>query len=700
GLADFERRFGRRPEGMWLPETAVDLESLEALAANGLQFTVLAPRQARRVRRFGERCWHDCALGVDPTRAYRVWLPSGRTLAVFFYDGPISLAVAFEGLLSSGETLVSRLLSGFSQAREWPQLVNIATDGETYGHHHRFGDMALSYALQAIEDRKLARLSNYAEYLAKHPPTWEAEIAENTSWSCVHGIERWRSDCGCRSKAEWKQAWRGPLREALDKLRDEVNPLFEAKASKLLRDPWEARDAYIELILDGSRKTADAFFERRAADRLDEAGRSLALKLLELQRQLMLMYTSCGWFFDDISGLETVQVLQYAARAAELAEEIFERPFHEGLAERLSAAKSNLPERRDGRLVYEKLARGAAVPPRAVCAQYALDCLFDDLGEKADLYSYSIEREAFKRMQAGGARLAVGRLRMRSRRTLQSHRWVFAALHLGDHNFHGGMTEVPCAPAAGLSADTAGTNAAGASREENDFRDDLCGCFDRADISGCMLLLGRRFGAEGFDLGLLFKDEQRKIISRVIGSALSGAVSAYRQLYANHASVLRFLKNQGLPAPKAVHMAAELTLHTDLRLELERPDPSPGRIAEFLEEADRGGIRMEADELPGLFRAFLERLTGKLLAAREDPAAIESLAAALRLLPKLPFAVDVWKVQNSVVHLIHDRHPGHAPGIEPAKQRYAELAGLLNLRLEPLPAIKSEAAPEASRGAA
>ena len=162
GIRDFEHHFGRAPEGMWLPETAVDLESLEILAELGMRFTILAPHQASRVRSIGSRTWDSVAGGqIDPTRAYEQRLPSGRTLAIFFYDGPVSRAVAFEGLLSRGESFADRLNSAFSEERDWPQLVHIATDGESYGHHHRFGEMALSYALNCIEANQLARLTNY-----------------------------------------------------------------------------------------------------------------------------------------------------------------------------------------------------------------------------------------------------------------------------------------------------------------------------------------------------------------------------------------------------------------------------------------------------------------------------------------------------------------------------------------------------------
>src|SRR6201998_1032321 len=267
GLRDFEYRFGRMPEGMWLPETAVDAETLDVLAANGIKFTVLAPRQAKRIRKRGSRSWQDVSGDrVDPSRAYLAQLPSKRTITVFFYDGPISQGVAFERLLDNGQRFADRLMSGFSDARTWPQLVHIATDGESYGHHHRFGEMALSYALHHIETNKLAQLTNYGEFLKRHPADHFADIVNNSSWSCVHGVERWRSNCGCNSggHAGWNQEWRAPLRAALDWLRDELPPVFEKEAAALLRDPWAARNDYADVILNRADENVASFLGKHA----------------------------------------------------------------------------------------------------------------------------------------------------------------------------------------------------------------------------------------------------------------------------------------------------------------------------------------------------------------------------------------------------------------------------------------------------
>ena len=227
-------------------------------------------------------------------------------------------------LLNNGEAFAQRLLSAFNDQRDWPQIVHIATDGETYGHHHRFGDMALAYCLNLIESQHLARITNYGEYLEKHPPAYAVEIFENSSWSCVHGVERWKDNCGCNSGMHpgWSQTWRKPLREAMDGLREKLIPIYEGEGSKYLKNVWEARDDYIEILLDRSPESVERFLGRHAVRTLSKEEKVKVLELLEMQRNAMLMFTSCGWFFDEVSGTETTQVMQYAARAIQLAEKL------------------------------------------------------------------------------------------------------------------------------------------------------------------------------------------------------------------------------------------------------------------------------------------------------------------------------------------------------------------------------------------
>jgi alpha-amylase/alpha-mannosidase (GH57 family) len=351
GLKDFEYRFGRPAHGLWLPETAVDLETLEIMARLGIRFTLLAPQQAQRFRFMGETEWTETKFTpIDPLVPYRLNLSEGRSITLFFFHGPLSRGLAFEGLLRDGEALKKKFLSFIPPPLTWPRLLNVVTDGETFGHHHRFGEMALAYVLSQIIEEKDAALTNYAEFLERFPPEHEVEIQENTSWSCLHGIERWRSDCGCHLENHpgWNQAWRKPLREAFDWLRDAVLPLFEKEAKVFLIDPWAARNDFISLWLDEEAEpdNRQIFFRKHARQRLKAYEEERVIELMELQRHLMFMYTSCGWFFDDPAGLETSLVLRHAVKALEMSDTLLGKNLDKEFFSRLGKIKSNDPNKK------------------------------------------------------------------------------------------------------------------------------------------------------------------------------------------------------------------------------------------------------------------------------------------------------------------------------------------------------------------
>jgi alpha-amylase/alpha-mannosidase (GH57 family) len=371
GIQDFIYRFERKPEGMWLAETAVDTESLELLAKHGITYTILAPRQAKAIRKIGKEEWLPVnAHTVDTKRPYLCKLPSGKSIILFFYDGDIAQGVAFSGLLNDGRKFAHRLVDAFDETSDEPQLAHIATDGETYGHHHKHGDMALAFCLDYIQRYKQSHLTNYGEFLSKFPPMYEAQIHENSSWSCVHGVERWRSDCGCHSggNPSWNQKWRGPLREALDWLRDQLATIYEEKGSEVLLDPWQARDEYIHVILNRNDETIERFLEKHCSKTVEH---NRVLRLMETQRNAMLMYTSCGWFFDEVSGIETTQIMQYACRAMQLVSQLVDVNLEEEFLKRLEKAPSNIPSLQDGAQVSSKktlsLSPSSITPHKTKC---------------------------------------------------------------------------------------------------------------------------------------------------------------------------------------------------------------------------------------------------------------------------------------------------------------------------------------------
>jgi alpha-amylase/alpha-mannosidase (GH57 family) len=638
GIKDFEYRYGRMPEGLWLPETAVDLESLDILAQHDIRFTILSPSQASRVRPIDGNEWQQVSDGrIDPGMAYRISLPSSRVMALFFYDGPISKALAFEGLLNNGETFANRLLSTFPDDRSTPRLVHIATDGESYGHHHRGGDMALAHALQYIESNQLAQLTNYGWYLEDHPPTHEVEIFENSSWSCAHGVERWRSDCGCNSGGNpgWNRSWRGPLRAALDWLRDAVNPAYEQLARRFLTDPWAARDDYIDIIVDRSPERIAAFLSRHSIRPLGYEDEITVLKLMELQRHSMLMYTSCGWFFDELSGIETVQVIQYAGRVLQLADQLFTEAFEPGFLDHLELARSNIPEHGNGRVIYEKFVRPAMLGLTAVGAHYAISSLFRDNGERKSIYAYSATMEDYRSFQAGGTKLVIGRARVTSEVTRISTSLCFGVLHLGDHSISCGTGEYQ-----------------GAQKYEALVKE-LSDAFGGADFPKTILLLGKHFGTSTYSLTSLFADERRKVLNMIIEPTLREAEAAYSSIYEHHAPLIRFLTGSGTPRPKVLSVAADFCLNAKLRRALRGERLEPEMVRPLLEEARLAGANLDATALGLLLAVNIERLAERLLDQPDDLSLMEKLNKAATLVRTLPFEVNLWKTQNICYKILH-----------------------------------------------
>src|SRR6185312_7647527 len=465
------------------------------------KFAVLAPSQAAAVRRFNAKNWKDVSgAQIDPTQAYEVRLPSGRKLALFFYDGPISRAVAFEKLLTSGEQFAQRLASGFSDDRKWPQLMHIATDGESYGHHHPHGDMALAYTLRYIEEKQVARLTNYGEFLEKHPPRMEVQIIERTAWSCSHGVERWNSDCGCCAGGhDWNQKWRGPLRAALDWLRNSVHALYEQEALHLFREPWKARNDYINVVLNRSADNVNGFFARHRKEERDFSHdeRVRALQLLELQRHAMLMFTSCGWFFDELSGIETVKVMEYAGRVVQLSHVLFPNEadaLEAGFLDRLSQAKSNLPEHGDGAQIYAKWVKPAMATLQDVASHYAISSMFEVSGRDVPIYCYIAEREQFKRIERNGSRALLGRVRVTSKITERSALEDFAVLHLKDNQLCAGV----------IRASENGDLKRLAAEIDTAFASD--------DARAAMSAIDEHFQGANYTLKSLFYDERQRIL--------------------------------------------------------------------------------------------------------------------------------------------------------------------------------------------
>jgi len=672
GLRDFAERFRRDAEGMWLPETAVDLGTLDLMAERGVRFTILAPHQALRIRPAGGD-WQDVRQeAIDGTRAYEVDLPSGRKIAAFFYNGPIARAISFEGLLGSGDAFARRMIDAFPAGASDPQLVHTATDGESYGHHHRFGDMALAYALDKVERGGQAALTNYGEFLEKFPPLWKAEIAENTSWSCSHGIERWRSDCGCSNGEHpaWNQAWRAPLRGALDSLRDELAPLFEKEAAKYFADPWHARDGYIAVVLDRTTESLEKFLQLFQSHDLSAQEQIRALKLLEMQRHAMLMFTSCAWFFDDLARIEVLQNLQYAARAIQLAQELFGDGIEERFTALLEKARGNEKGNPSGRAVYGKI-RSNRVDLPQVAAHYAVSSIFEAYGGHTRIYCYSLERLSRRTFDAGRAKLAIGQVTVRSDITRENAELCYGMLHFGDQNFSVGVS--PCR-----------------SKEEYlALERDLSASFLRGDFPEVIRFIDDSFGGVSYSLESLFLDEQRKILNLVIRDNLADADALYAQLYEDHAPLMRFLLMVKMPLPKAFQAAAVIALNGHLRSAFETPPLDIDLIHRLLEQAGAAEVDLDGEMLGFTLRRTINRLAADWHAEPEDLPRLRLLVGAVELAKSLPFWVDLWKVQNVYYEVLQTTFPHLAAGLSNGEKgttdwmrEFRSLGELLKVRID------------------
>ena len=635
GIADYQDHYGAPPEGMWLPETAADTETLELLAQHGIRFTVLAPHQAKRVRQIKDGAvWTDTPGSlVDTTRPYLVRFESGVSIAVFFYDGPTSRAIAFEGLLNSGEAFAARLKAGFKDDSR-PQLVHVATDGESYGHHHRHGEMALAYTLRLLEQDRTVKLTNYGSFLAQFPPEYECEIVDNTSWSCVHGVERWRSDCGCNGgKPGWNQAWRGPLRQALDEVRDAVAGLTEQEGAKLFHDVWAARDAYIQVILNRDPDSQERFFNAQQSHPLTAAEQVRALELLEMQRHAQLMYTSCGWFFDDISGIETVQVIAYAARVLQLAQDLFGQQavaLEPAFIARLAQARSNVASAGDGAQIYKEKIRSLELGLEQVAAHFAISSVFSSFAEDTELFCYRVRRISYDIYTSGRGRLALGRAHLASVITGQEQSFSFAVLHFGAQNITAAVKPYE-------------------QSEAQDFEAFAARASERvqgADFPAVIRQLDRFYGHVGYSLTSLFTDEQRRIVQLILNSTLWDIESSLTTIYEDHASLLHFLSQAGLPKPAALTLAAGFAVNAGLRRALETDPIDQAMLRSYLQLAKADQIALEAVTLSYIADQRMKRAMVELQMSAGSLEMLDRALALARTLVEMPFDLNLWQAQN------------------------------------------------------
>ncbi|MFP4482354.1 MAG: DUF3536 domain-containing protein [Thermovirgaceae bacterium] len=611
GLADFRHRFGRKSEGMWLPETAADIATLECLADAGIRFTILAPHQGRRIGEMLQDRLEKEGKNIDTTLPAICRLPSGRSITIFFYDASLSADIAFGPLLNDGSDFFRRILSLFPPRDGIPRLVHAATDGETFGHHHHFGEMALAYCLDRIEKSREVRLSTYGEFLDTDPPVQEVALLENTSWSCVHGIERWRSDCGCSGNGQSRhQKWRGPLRDALNWLKERLDHIFETESKDLLASPWKVRDEYIQVILERKPESAESFLERRLVQGLEPGLVRRALSLLEMQRHGMLMFTSCAWFFEDIGRIETVQVLRYAARAIQLAGIFTEEPLEEVFLEKLESAPGNTRTLPDGSEVYKTMVLPAKVDLFRVAAHYAIFALFREKAESININRYAVETEELDILETGKGNLAIGRCRFRSLVTLEGKTISFAAFHLDGHN-------VLC-----------GTGGFKETKTHETMSRCIRTAYREGYVQGIAREMDRFFGHHNYTMDHLFRDEKRLVLEGVSEKTAGPFLESCRTFSEKHAPLMEYLAENDMTVPYVFRTALLLSLTRELEVLFRQRRLDLDLVEDRADEFSRWGLEIPFSGFADEASKHLEKLIAE--AGRASDA--KSLEAALRLL--------------------------------------------------------------------
>jgi hypothetical protein len=514
-------------------------------------------------------------------------------------------------------------------------LSNTASDGELYGHHHAHGDMTLAYCLYYLQSKNIARTTNYAEFLEKYPPEFEVEIKENTSWSCPHGVERWRSDCGCNTgRPGWHQAWRKPLREAMNMLRDEIASKFESEAAKYLKAPWSARENYVDVIFDRSKENVQRFLDAQKNRDLSEDEKKQVMKLLEMERQAMLMFTSCGWFFDEISGIETVQVMMYAARAMQLAKQVIGLDLENNYTKMLEQAPSNIREFENGAKTYALLVKTAVVDFSKIGAQSTILRVFSS--EKTDppikikQYGccFTLTDRELERREVAKFRLVMSYSNVRSAITLDETMLACAVICLGDHNVSCGVK---------IDADEAFYKT---------MKDEIAEKFCKGEINEAILQLPKYFGDSNYSLKDVFRDDQKTILNIIVQDGVKKATELNEIIYRDNLAFLRFMNEIRIPAPKPFRSATGIVLNDKIIKLLATEEVNVDELIKLISDLKALSIEFESDILTLEASKKIVKEFTKLLDAPTDIKKLANLDKIITVLNGLPVKLELWRAQN------------------------------------------------------
>jgi alpha-amylase/alpha-mannosidase (GH57 family) len=658
GIADFRSRYGRNPEGMWLAETAVDYETIATLIDEGINFIILAPSQAERCRLIPDAVnlqpqWQEVGGSqIDPTRPYRCFIDEARYkyVDIFFYDGPISRDMGFNDVLDNSSHLTARVGQAIKGDGRPSQLINIATDGETFGHHKGGTEKCLAHAFTQEIPSKGWTVTNFAHYLSLQSPSWEVVLKPVTAWSCSHGVDRWQDDCGCGGGGTWHQKWRRPLRDSLNWLRDELAKIYTETGSKLFRDPWQARDEYIQIILDRSPEKVEYFLQQHQACYFNDEAKIDALRLLEMQRHALLMFTSCGWFFEEISRPEGVQILRYASHAIELAAEVTGIQLETEFLNRLAQAPSNVELFGNGAEVYKQLVKTAQVSFQQVAAHYAISSLFTAYPQQEQVYCYQAQQLDYQKQQLGALTLAVGQVNLTSEITWENHHFVFAVLHLGGWDFHCCIQTFN-----GRSAYT-------------QLKNKLFELLKSASAAQIILNMSELFGDRYFSLQHLFAEERQRIMQQLTQHTKKHLDQLYAQVYRDNYSILAAFQRDELPVPQELQVAAEISLshrclETIAQLEQATGDPQEtdnqlSELAAIANEANHLRCQLNIPEGKKTLEQLILRSLWQLL-YDADPTTLEDdvkrLEKSIDIGYQLKIGLSLDRIQELYYNSLHSQ---------------------------------------------
>ncbi|UCF04210.1 MAG: DUF3536 domain-containing protein [bacterium] len=679
GIYDFERRFGREPEGIWLPETAINDTTLEILIGFGFRFIVLSPTQAGRVRPLDRSAgWRDVSTGsIETGQPYRCYgrrrrggrRPS-RFIDIFFYDAPLAIDVSFNHLLRNGDRFAERIVEAYERSGD--DLVVIATDGEVYGHHEPFADMALSYLIDKAADAHDLELTNFGAYLETHEPSWEVQLKtgednEGTAWSCSHGLGRWKENCGCSVGAPpgWDQEWRGPLRDGLNALHEELAGIFDREGRELLKDPWKARNDYIRLIENRTAEEAGALFSVHAPEGLPPEGRSRALGLLESQRHAMLMFTSCGWFFNDISGIESVQLLEYAARAIECAGAEHRDRLKGILLGELVKARSNVHSEGTGADIYRRAKEGATVDARFLVSQYAITTFLFGRSEPHLLFKHTFDATDEFELPQKDLMIKVGSVTITCPVTFDRTRHRYLLVVESGHGFTCFSKRLEEGKSYGeLEAELRKLTQGGA--------------------GGIRRYAARHFKDPGFTLRSLFPEDRERVLDRLAAERLTTLESAFETLYEENKDLLLLLCVSAVTPPPSLLIPARTVLTKRLVHEVERWERSLSAsslegIRETIAESALYGIPINKRSVAESFTALIiEKIA--VLAETHDPSVGTQLLEFVSLVDELGVTLDENRIQNKIYAAASTMREGSAEAVG----SFMKLAERFNFDLDSL----------------